>query len=199
MNSLEQLREAVLSKASEDAERIIASAQEEAKKILEEAREKKKAMVESEKRKVISGLNYEAKIAEAETKARLLINKARYELVSKVISMVTQILEELEPERRLLSLRNLLKEAVNEAENSLEGLSKLVVYVSKKDLELAKEVVEELAVSRKVELELRTTEISGGVIVEDSEGRIRIDNSYDSRVSVLLSRLSKDAVREVGL
>ncbi|MEM4601116.1 MAG: V-type ATP synthase subunit E family protein, partial [Sulfolobales archaeon] len=103
------------------------------------------------------------------------------------------------PEHRLLSLKNLLIESISAAENSLGKLSKLTVYVSERDFELAKEVVKEIATSSKLELELRTAGISGGVIVEDHEGRIRIDNSYDSRITVFLSRLSKDIIKEVGL
>ncbi|MEM2006271.1 MAG: V-type ATP synthase subunit E family protein [Sulfolobales archaeon] len=199
MSSIESLREAVLKKAREDAERIVAAAQEEARKILEEARDRKRAIVESERKKVISELSYEAKIAEAKMKARLTVNKARYELVNKATSKAALFLEELKPEYRFLSLKNLLEEAIDVAENSLGKLSKLIAYVSERDLELAREVVEELAVTRRIELELRTAGISGGVIVEDPEGRIRIDNSYNSRIKVFLSRLSKDVIQEVGL
>ncbi|MEM1623550.1 MAG: V-type ATP synthase subunit E family protein [Sulfolobales archaeon] len=199
MSSIELLREAVLKKAREDAERIIAAAQEEARKILEEARDKKRAIVESEKKKVILELNYEARIAEAKMKARLIVNKARYDLVNKVISKAMRFLEELKPEYRYLSLKNLLAESISAAENSLGKLSKLTVYVSERDLELAKKVVKEIAVSSGLELELKIAGISGGVIVEDHEGRIKIDNSYDSRIAVFLSRLSRDLLKEVGL
>lgn len=197
MSSIESLREAILRKASEEAERIVASAREEARKILEEAKERKRAIVDSEKRKVISEMNYEARIAEARAKARLLVSGAKYELVNKAVSRAIRILEGLEPEARALSVRSLLAEAVGEAENSLGALSKLIVYVSERDLEVARAAVRELAVLRGLEVELRAAGISGGVIVEDPEGRVRIDNSYESRVSLLLSRLSRDLIREV--
>lgn len=197
MSSVEVLREAVLRRASEEAERIIANAKEGARKILEEAKEKKKAVEDSEKRRIVSELNYEARIAEARMKARLLVSKAKYELISRAVSRVARLLEDLGPEARALSVRNLLAEAIREAENSLGTLGKLIVYVSERDFELAKEAIKELVSIRGLEMELRTAGISGGVIVEDPEGRVRIDNSYESRISVLLSRLSRDIVREV--
>ncbi|MCX8184723.1 MAG: V-type ATP synthase subunit E family protein [Sulfolobales archaeon] len=199
MNSLESLREAVLRKARDESEKIILSAQESAKKILEEAVGRKKVMIESEKRKVISELNYEARVAEARLKARISVSKAKHEVINKAVSRAVKILEELPPELRWKSLRTLLEEAVKEARSSLGELNKLIVYISERDLELFKTIAREIPLTYGVELEVRTARISGGVIVEDPEGKIRIDNSYDSRSTVLLSRLSKSLVREVGI
>lgn len=199
MSSLEPLREAVLKRANEEAERLLASARVSAKKIIEEAKERKKAIIEAEKKRAVAEVNFDARIAEAKLRARLLVSKARYELVSRTISQALEVLKTLPPETRSMSLRNLLEEAIKEAESSLGVLSKLVVYVSDKDLELAKGVAEELAQLHRLELELRTTQISGGVIVEDPEGRVRIDNSYDSRTNLLISRISRSSVGEIGL
>lgn len=199
MSSLEPLREAVLKRANEEAERLLASARVSAKKIIEEAKERKKAIIEAEKKRAVAEVNFDARIAEAKLRARLLVSKARYELVSRTISQALEVLKTLPPETRSMSLRNLLEEAIKEVESSLGVLSKLVVYVSDKDLELVKGVAEELAQLHRLELELRTTQISGGVIVEDPEGRVRIDNSYDSRTNLLISRISRGSVGEIGL
>lgn len=199
MSSLGLLREAVLKRAHEEAERLLASARESAKKILEEATERKKAIIEAEKKRVVAEVNFDARIAEAKLRARLLVSRARYEIVSRTFSQALEVLKTLPSEAKSLSLRNLLEEAIREAENSLGALSKLVVYVSDKDLGLIKEVAEEVAQLHRLELELRTTQISGGVIVEDPEGRIRIDNSYDSRTNLLISRINRGSVGEIGL
>ena len=192
---LEELREAVLRRAREEAERIILSARESARKVLEEARAKKEALVEAEKRRLLSEVNYEARVAEAKLRARLLVSKARADLVEKVMSKALELLRNMPAEKRSLSLRRLLEESIKEAENSLSGeLSRLFVYVSRADLELAREIVEELASSYGIELELRVAEISGGVVVEDPEGRVTVDNSFDSRASVLVSRLSRSLI-----
>ncbi|MCS7099877.1 MAG: V-type ATP synthase subunit E family protein [Sulfolobales archaeon] len=199
MSSLESLREAVLRKAREESDRILLSAQESARKIIEEAREKKRALIESEKRRIVSELNYEARIAETKLSARVLISRAKYELLSRVIGRAMDILKELPPELRERSLRTLLEEAIREARSSLGELSKLVVYVSEKDLELVRSIAGDVSLLYGVELEVRTAGISGGVIVEDPDGKVRVDNSYDSRSTVLLSRLSKSLVEEIGL
>ncbi len=199
MNSIELLRGAVLRKAREEAERIVASARESAKRILEEARERKRAVVEAERSRVLSELDYEARVAEAKVRARILVSKARHEVVSRAISKALELLESLPPEVRLASLRNLLEEAVEEVERSLGRASGLVVYVSERDAQLARGAADEVARLRGVELELRTTGISGGVVVEDREGRVRVDNSYDSRISALASRLSRGFMGETVL
>ncbi len=199
MSSIESLREAVLRKAREEAERILASAQESARRILEEARERKKAIIEAERSRVVSELDYEARVAEAKVRARLIVSKARREVVDRAVSKAMEILDNLSPDVRSTSLKNLLEEAVEEVERSLGRTSRLVVYVSEKDAQLARRVASEVARLRGVELELRTSEISGGVVVEDPEGRVRVDNSFDSRISVLASRLSRGFAKEVIL
>lgn len=198
--SFEALKEAVLRRAREEAERIVLSAHENARKIVEEAKMKKNAAIEAEKRRLLSEISYEARIAEAKLRARLLVSKAKSDLVNKIMAKALEFLRNMPTEKRSLSLRKLLEESIREAESSLYGrLSKLIVYVSEKDLEQAREIVKELAPLHGIKIELRTAKILGGVIVEDSEGRVTVDNSFDSRASIIVSRLSKSLIEEIEL
>jgi len=197
MSEAGALREAVIKKALEEAEAIVRRAEEEGRRLVKEAEEKKKAMIEEERRRTLAGLGYEAKLAEAKLRARLIISKAKSDLLNSVISKVVDVLKSLPPSLRLKSLEKLIQESLDNALASLGTVRRLVVYVAEQDAELAKGVVSRISRERGIELELRGTKILGGVVVEEPESGVTIDNSFDSRLSRLISRLKKDLLEEV--
>jgi vacuolar-type H+-ATPase subunit E/Vma4 len=69
--------------------------------------------------------------------------------------------------------------------------------VSSKDLAAARKLVE-----KDKELAGRITEVKehgnlGGVIIEDMGGRVRIDNTYETRLEMLLPRLLPEVGKEL--
>jgi len=199
MSEARALREAVIRKALEEAEAIVQRAEEEGRRLVREAEEKKKAMIEEERRRVLAGLGYEASIAEARLRARLIVSKAKSDLLNSVISKAVDILRSLPPNLRLESLRKLVEESLDDIVASLGTVRKLVIYVAEQDVELARGVIAHISMERGIELELRSAKILGGVVVEEPESGVTIDNSFDSRLSRAVSKLKKDLLEEVLL
>jgi vacuolar-type H+-ATPase subunit E/Vma4 len=199
MSEARAIREAVIRKVLEEAEAIIRKAEEESRKMIKEAEERKRAIVEEERRKALAELGYEARIAEAKLSARLIISKAKSELLNSIISKATAILRSLPPNLKLESLRKLLEESLDNALVSLGTVRKLIIYVAEQDMELAKNLVINVSRERGIELELRSAKILGGVVVEEPESGVVIDNSFDSRLFRLVSRLKRGLLREVLL
>jgi len=199
MSEARALREAVIKKALEEAEAIVRRAEEEGRRLVREAEEKKKAIIEEERKRTLAGLGYEARIAEAKLRARLIVSKAKSDLLNSVISKAVDILRSLPPNLRLESLRKLVEESLDNAIASLGIVRKLIIYVAEQDAELARNVIARISRERGIELELRSSKILGGVVVEEPESGVTIDNSFDSRLSRAVSRLKKDLLEEVLL
>jgi vacuolar-type H+-ATPase subunit E/Vma4 len=197
MGGADALREAVIRKALEEAEAIVRKAEEEARRLVKEAEDRKRLVVEEERRRALADVGYEARVAEAKLRARLIISRARSELLGSVISRAVDILRSLPPDLRLNSLRKLVEASLDNALASLGTVRKLIVYVAEQDIELARDLVTRIGRERGIELELRTAKILGGAIVEEPESGVIIDNSFDSRLSRLISRLRRELLEEV--
>jgi len=197
MGGADALREAVIRKALEEAEAIVRKAEEEARRLVKEAEDRKRLVVEEERRRALADVGYEARVAEAKLRARLVISRARSELLGSLISRAVDILRSLPPDLRLNSLRKLVEASLDNALASLGTVRKLIVYVAEQDIELARDLVTRIGRERGIELELRTAKILGGAMVEEPESGVVIDNSFDSRLSRLTSRLRRELLEEV--
>jgi vacuolar-type H+-ATPase subunit E/Vma4 len=197
MGGADALREAVIRKALEEAEAIVRKAEEEARRLVKEAEDRKRLVVEEDRRRALADVGYEARVAEAKLRARLVISRARSELLGSVISRAVDILRSLPPDLRLNSLRKLVEASLDNALASLGTVRKLIVYVAEQDIELARDLVTRIGRERGIELELRTAKILGGAIVEEPESGVIIDNSFDSRLYRLISRLRRELLEEV--
>jgi V/A-type H+-transporting ATPase subunit E len=161
---------------------ILDNAKREAKVILSEAdAEKKEIMVSAEKRadELRSMLDEEAKLTIEQYKVMVSaetassVNKERLALEKEIIDEVSSIaLEELEGsknrEKHLKKMQTFLK----------QGYSK--VYCNENDLKMVKGAVK--------------FPISGGLVLEDSAGEIRLDLSYDT----LLKEIKQESLSEVA-
>ena len=116
--------------------------------------------------------------------------KARAEVINEIISSVKKKLAGASGDAA--SLTTLVKEAV-----ATLGAEKSRVYASSKDVAAVRKLVEkDKDLSAKV-TEVKERDISGGVIVEDIDGRLRIDNTYDTRLEMLLPRLLPEVGKEI--
>ncbi|MEM1644970.1 MAG: V-type ATP synthase subunit E family protein [Ignisphaera sp.] len=192
-----ELKRVILSKAEEEAKKIISKAEEEAKKIIEEAYNLKQQEILKEKERIAKEVNYETKIAEARLRARMIIAEAKNEILELLKKYVWNYLNNLNPVLREQSLLNLTKEAINAILEDLSGSDKkVVIYVSKKELELAKKVAEFLSKELNLVIDVKEMDILGGVVVSSPDGNIMIDNSYENRlkrvIEIFLSELRKE-------
>jgi len=190
--SLEELKRTVLNKAKLEAEEIIRDAYEKAKNIIREAEEKKKAIIEEERRKSISEIGLEAKLAEARREARLIVAKAKQEIVEEIRRRVKEILENMSLESRRDSLRKLLYESLEEMKKCGFRVEGLIVHVSPRDKSTMADLLRELGVNAKI---VEDRGISGGLLLSTPNGEISIDNTYEARVEKVLRSVLTEVFR----
>ena len=189
--SIEELKKAVLEKAKIEAEHILKKAEEEAKNIIEEARKKKLMLIEEKKKEIVAKLNPDARIAEARYKARLILAEAKDSIIREIVTRVNSVLDSLPQNVRFESMKKLVDESIQEIFNSIVKIDGIVIKISFKDADLADAIKEYIEESYNIRVEdIRTINISGGVIVEHSNGEIIIDNSYEERLKKILRSLA---------
>ncbi len=181
---MEKISEAVVSKVSLDAQAIIKEAEEKAQEETERAKKQREARFEQERARMLAEAEQEAAriLAQASIKARQLISSAKAEAVAKITDGARKELSGTSTDQS--NLMSLVREAV-------EGLvtDKARIYVSPKDSSTAKESLQaDKELSAKI-LEVREIDCLGGVIAEDAEGKLRIDNTYETRLEMALPKL----------
>lgn len=184
-----EVRERLLSYAKVEAEKIIREAEEEAKRIIENAEKEWLRRYQDYRAKEMKIICDKASQIESEArlKARLLISKTKEEVIDSLFKEVEKALvkRDFDVEK---SLEVLLTKSLRELASPPKK-----VRVSSKDVELAENVL------RKMGMEGVLVEgdpsMVGGVVVEGERGSI-VDNSYETRLSILKERLL-DKVRNI--
>jgi vacuolar-type H+-ATPase subunit E/Vma4 len=190
MNGMEKISETILEKVQEEARQIIEKANKEALKEIQKAEKQAKAKYDEEKQKVVGDAEREAAriLAQAQIEARQKLAMAKAEIIEKVTARVKDSLEKVAD--RQSSLVNLIREAV-------EGLDvdKAVVYVSANEVSIAKSAVKaDKALAAKI-VEIKEGKFNGGAIAETQDGMIRVDNTYATRLKMLLPRIMPEIER----
>jgi vacuolar-type H+-ATPase subunit E/Vma4 len=192
MAGMEKIGEAILDKVRAEADDIVKDAKTKAKQEIDEAKKRQGARLEEEKARLLQEAGEEATRIEAQAmvQARQELSQAKAEVISELISRVKKELEGISGDQN--SLIGLIKEAFDTL-----GVSKGRLYVSPKDIAVVRKLVEkDKGLSAKV-AEIKEHSASGGVIVEDIEGRVRIDNTYETRLEMLLPRLLPEVGKEL--
>jgi V/A-type H+-transporting ATPase subunit E len=192
MAGMEKISEAILDKVKAEAETIIKEAESRAGKEIEQAKKQQVARLEEGKSKILQGAREEATRIEAQAsvKARQELSKAKAEVIEGLINKVKKELSAVADDEN--SLKGLLKEAA--ATLDINGGR---VYVSPKDVKLMRKLLDkDKQLAAKIK-EVKEHSFMGGVIVEESEGKIRIDNTYETRLEMLLPRLLPEIGKEI--
>lgn len=190
MSGMEKISETILEKVRKEAQQIIEKANEEALKEIQKAEKQAKAKYDEEKQKVVGEAEREAAriLAQSQIKARQKLAMAKAEIIEKVTAAVKGSLEKVSDRQN--SLVNLIREAV-------DGLNvdKAVVYVSANDISIAKSAVKaDKALANKI-AEIKEGKFNGGTIAETPDGMIRVDNTYATRLKMLLPRIIPEIQR----
>jgi vacuolar-type H+-ATPase subunit E/Vma4 len=192
MAGMEKIGEAILGKVRAEADGIIKEAEQKAAEEVERAKREQAARLEEEKSKLLQEARAEATRIEAQAlvKARQELSQAKAEVINEIVSRVRNELAKVVSSQS--SLATLIKEAV-----STLGLSKGRLYVSPRDLPAVKKLVaQDKELAGRV-VEIKEHKSGGGVIVEDIEGKVRIDNTYETRLEMLLPRLLPEVAAEL--
>jgi vacuolar-type H+-ATPase subunit E/Vma4 len=181
---MERLNQAILSKVKAEAQSIMQDAEKKAQLELEKARKQKDARLAEERGRMLGQAEEEAArvLAQASIKARQQLSSAKAKAIATIIDGARRELSQTSSDEN--HLLNLIREAIN-------GLDadKGRIYLSPKDVGTTRKLLEaDSALSSKI-LEVRESNFTGGVIAEDVEGKLRIDNTYETRLETLLPKL----------
>lgn len=184
MSGMEKISETVLEKVKEEAQQIIKQANEAALKEINKAEKQAKTKYDEEKQKVFDEAEREAAriLAKAQIEARQKIARAKAEIIDQITARAEEKLNNVTDTQA--SLASLIKEAV-------EGLDtdKAVVYVSAKDVDSTKKMLQEdKALAGKV-AEVKEGKFNGGAIAESMDGMIKVDNTYATRLKMLMPQI----------
>ncbi len=152
INEAKKEAKSITSKAEKDALKIVKEAEETAKKMIEDAKKQAKASVKAEERE---------RIAAAKLKATRIISEAKNTAVENALKEVFNDFVEV---TRRKNYSKTLTRLINEGKKELGANS--IVFVNSKDKSKVKNA--------------RVIDILGGAIIASKNGRIRVNNSFES-------------------
>ena len=189
---MERISEAILAKVRVEAQDIVKDAKEKARERIEKAKKQQEARFGEEKNKLIEEAKGEAAriLAQASIRARQELLTAKTEIIDGIVSGVKRILSDFSGSES--SPLNLIKEATDAI-----GIDKARVYVSPKDIATVSKLInKDKELANKI-VETKEFDCIGGVIVEDIDGRTRVDNTYDTRLEMLLPQILPEINKEL--
>ena len=191
MDGMEKIREAILDRVKGDAQNLIKEAEEKARQEIERAEKGKERRFEGEKHKMLREAEGEAAriSAQASIKARQELLNAKASVIDEIVSRVKDAVSRTSNDEGLL---NLTSEAI-----SALGVDKVRVYVSTKDMATAQRILKgDKELAGRI-AELKGFDCAGGVVAESMDGKVRIDNTHDSRLENLLTKTLPDISKEL--
>jgi len=181
---MEKISEAVVGKVKLDAQNIIREAEEKAQEEIEKAKKQREVRLKEERGRMLGEAEEEVAriLAQASIKARQQLSSAKADTIAKIIDGARKELSRISSDESYFL--NLIREAMEGL-----GVDKGRIYVSPKDVSTVKKFLEaDKELSGRI-LEVRESNCLGGVIAEDIEGKLRIDNTYETRLEMLLPKL----------
>ena len=181
---MDKIRDAIISKVRMEAEDITREAKEKAQEEIEKARRQREARFDEERGRILTDVEAEAArtLAQASIKARQKLSSTKADIIAEIVDRARRELSQVSSDES--HILNLVREAT-------EGLAaaKGRLYVSPKDVGTVKKLLEAHRDLSDRIVEVRESNCLGGVIAEDIEGKFRIDNTYETRLEMLLPRL----------
>ncbi len=182
---MQNISEAVVDKVREEAQTIVTEAEEEAKKELEKAKAQQDARLEAEKRRLLTAAQEEgARItAQNAMQARQKVANAKAAVLEDIVQKARTDLKKASTRRE--SLAYLITDAIS----GLGESEKVTVAVAKNDLEMAREIVKADKKLSTIVSEVKTCDCEGGVLVDNEDQTLSVDNTYTTRLEMLLPRM----------
>jgi V/A-type H+-transporting ATPase subunit E len=184
MTEMINISEAVLKKVGQEAERIVEEAEAKALQEMRKAEKQLETRREEEKRRALEKAERDANrvMAEAAIQSRQEIGKTKARIIDRIVSEVKTKLSNQSVDKDLL--RKLVIEAIDSI-----GTTKVKVYVSPQDETVLNEVLKsDQEIAKKV-IKVQNIEGISGVIVESDDGKLRVDNTFETRLAMLLPQV----------
>ena len=189
---MEKVTEAVVNKVKLEAQDIIKEAEEKAQQEAARAWKQWEVKLEEERGKILEEAEEEAAriIAQASVKARHELSSTKADIIAKIIGRVKKQLSMISTDESHLMC--LIKEALDGL-----GVEKSRIYVSPKDMNMVRQCLSRDKEFASRIMEVRTFDCLGGVIAEDIEEKLKIDNTYETRLEMLLPKLLPEMNKEL--
>ncbi len=192
MSEMGKISKAILGKVRADAEGITKEAENRAREEIERAKKQQEAKLAEQKSRIVEEAREEAAriLAQASIKSRQELLAAKTGVIDHIVNRVRKELSGISTDKG--SPLSLIREAIDTL-----AIDKARVYVSPKNRNTMKKLLDkDKELANKV-VEIKEFDCLGGAIVEDIEGRMRIDNTYETRLEMLLPRLLPEISKEL--
>ena len=189
---MENISEAVISKVKVEALDIIKEAEAKAREEREKATKQREVKLHKEKQKLLGEARQEAAriVAQASIKARQELSRAKNAVINKMTDRVRQELSQISSNEKYSM--TLIQEAVEAI-----GADKARIYVLPKSVDTTRKLLESNKELANRITEVKEANFTGGIIAESIDGTLRIDNSYESRLEMLLPILLPEINNEL--
>ena len=190
---MQKISEAVVDKVREEAQAIVSAAEEDAKKETDKAKSQRNARIDAEKKRLLNEANEEAARVSAQNAmlAHRNVASAKAEVLESIVAKSRDKLGKASVTKGALAY--LIADAVPGVG---EG-EKVTVVVSERDLSLAKDIVKsDKELSQKV-LDVVAGDCSGGAIIQSESKMLSADNTYATRLGMLLPRILPEISKEL--
>ena len=181
----DKIRKAILDKAKEEADKIVSDAEIKAREVIEKAEEQNELKFEEKKGKILSGAHREASRMLARTSLRTRQERLK-EKDAVINEIITMAKDELSQD---VKGKELFVHLVEEAFDALKTEDKVKLFVSPKDLNIVREVIEENNRLKEKITEVKEIDCMGGILMEAANGMVSIDNTFDTRLEMLMPKI----------
>lgn len=191
---MQNISEAVVDKIRDEAKTIVDEAEEEAKKEVEKAKTQRDARLEAEKRRILTDAREEAAriAAQSAMQEHQQTAAAKAEVLDDIVDRARGSL------KKVTTKPDLLAYLVNDAVKGLgKEQGKVTLLVSSKDVAAAKDLVKKDKHLSSVVAEVQECDCSGGAIAQNESKNISVDNTYTTRLEMLLPRILPEISKEL--
>ncbi len=192
MKGMEKISEAILDKVKIEAQQIVVEAEEKALQEVEKAEKQLETKFEVEKRKTIEDAETEAARIQAQAviKARQELTSVKAGIIDRIVSSAKTSLVTISGDDS--SLLSLIKEGI-----AALGVDKARIYVSPKNINAVQQFLKKDKELAGGIVEIKEADCTGGIIAESIDGKLRIDNTYDTRLEMLLPIILPEISKEL--
>lgn len=144
--------------------------------------------LELNEKATLADISKKANLKAQETIAREKLNR-QHEILSLKETMLSEVMDGLSSKlREYTKTEEYAKSLKNSFESIVDGLQKgeYIAYLTEKDLDKFESSLKEIGnkfANGKIEFKTVSYDIIGGIIIEDTTGRMRIDNSLRSKLN----------------
>jgi vacuolar-type H+-ATPase subunit E/Vma4 len=181
----DKIRDAILKKAKGEADQIIADAKTRATEMIDKAKDQRQYRFEDEKKKRISEARREASkiMAQSSLKSRQDILREKDAILNTIIEKVkNQLSQTVMDKEHFLSL-------VRETVDAFETDKQVVLFVSPKDLDTVRRFIEDDNNLKDKISDVKELDCLGGILAQTMDGMVSIDNTYDTRLEMLMPKI----------